>query len=337
MKFLRFLLFPFAIIYDVVTTIRNFFFNVGVFKQTTFNTPVIVVGNLSVGGTGKTPLVIYLVEQLRAQGLTPGVISRGYSGKAPSYPFAVTLEADVAHSGDEPALIVKRTNVAMVVGPDRKAAIEALLAENAVDVIISDDGLQHLALQRDIEICIVDESTVSNNEHLLPAGPYREPLSRLMSVDFIVRHGGDIGNAANQFTMSLLPGEPQRVKSQLVGAGKQGDFPSKGKIHAVAGIGNPQRFFDTCASLNYSFVPHAFADHHHFTVNDISFNHDTVLMTEKDAVKCVDMANEHHWYLPVNAQLSDGLISGLMEKLNNNFRLQRVSERLTDTHALDNS
>jgi tetraacyldisaccharide 4'-kinase len=209
----------------------------------------------------------------------------------------------------------------MMVGPDRKAAIEALLAEHAIDVIISDDGLQHLALQRDIEICIIDDTSPQENEHLLPAGPYREPLNRLMSVDFIVRHGGDVGNADNQFSMSLQADEPLPLRSQS-GAG----FPLEKPIHAIAGIGNPQRFFDTCESQNYHFEAHRFADHHHFTQSDIDFGDSTVLMTEKDAVKCLDFADERHWYLPVNAKLSEGLIEAVMAKLNKNFRLQRVSE-----------
>lgn len=315
------LLKPLSHVYKGVFSLRKKAYRQGVFGSYRAPIPVIVVGNLTVGGTGKTPLVIYLVEQLRQQGLHPGVISRGYSGEAPEYPFAVTPNSDVSHSGDEPALIVKRTGVPMMVGPDRKAAIEALLAEHAIDVIISDDGLQHLALQRDIEICIIDDTSPQENEHLLPAGPYREPLNRLMSVDFIVRHGGDVGNADNQFSMSLQADEPLPLRSQS-GAG----FPLEKPIHAIAGIGNPQRFFDTCESQNYHFEAHRFADHHHFTQSDIDFGDSTVLMTEKDAVKCLDFADDRHWYLPVNAKLSEGLIEAVMAKLNKNFRLQRVSE-----------
>lgn len=314
------LLKPFSQVYKGAFALRKQAYKQGVFNSYRAPVPVVVVGNLTVGGTGKTPLVIYLVEQLRAQGLNPGVISRGYSGEAPEYPFEVTKNSDVAHSGDEPALIVKRTGVPMMVGPDRKQSIEAMLSKHAIDVVISDDGLQHLALKRDIEICIIDDTSPHENEHLLPAGPYREPLTRLMSVDFIVRHGGEVGNADNQFAMHLQADAPIPLVSQ---GGVE--FPVNSSIHAVAGIGNPQRFFDTCESLQYTFEAHRFPDHHHFTAGDIEFGSDTVLMTEKDAVKCQDFADQRHWYLPVNAQISEGLINALMAKLNKNFRLQRIT------------
>lgn len=315
---------PFSHFYGGAFALRKKAFQKGFFDSYRAPVPVIVVGNLTVGGTGKTPLVIYLVEQLRSQGLKPGVISRGYSGEAPDYPFEVTVGSDVEHSGDEPALIVKRTSVPMMVGPDRKASIEALLNKHEIDVIVSDDGLQHLALQRDIEICIVDDTSSQKNEYLLPAGPYREPLTRLLSVDFIVRHGGDVGNADNQFSMNLQAGEPLSVNPEF-----DIEFPSNQSFHAVAGIGNPQRFFDTCSSLGYEFKTHSFADHHHFSVSDIDFGFESVLMTEKDAVKCLDFADKRHWYLPVSAQLSEGLIDSLMAKLNKNFRLQRINEQLS--------
>lgn len=313
---------PLSHLYRGAFSMRKKAFQKGFFDSYRAPIPVIVVGNLTVGGTGKTPLVIYLVEQLRAQGLKPGVISRGYSGEAPDYPFEVTRDSDVIHSGDEPALIVKRTAVPMMVGSDRKASIEALLNKHEIDVIVSDDGLQHLALQRDIEVCIVDDTSPQENEYLLPAGPYREPLTRLLSVDFIVRHGGEVGNADNQFSMSLQAGKPLPLKPQL-----DINFPKDQAFHAVAGIGNPQRFFDTCESLNYNFEAHSFADHHHFTADDIDFGAQHVLMTEKDAVKCLSFAGNRHWYLPVSAQLSEGLIDALMAKLNKNFRLQRVNEQ----------
>lgn len=312
---------PISHLYRGAFSLRKQAYETGVFESYRAPIPVIVVGNLTVGGTGKTPLVIHLVEQLKARGLSAGVISRGYSGDAPDYPFEVTSDSDVRHSGDEPALIVKRTAVPMVVGPDRKASIELLLAKHQLDVIISDDGLQHLALQRDIEVCIIDDTSQLENEHLLPAGPYREPLTRLLSVDFIIRHGGEVGNADNQFSMQLIAEKPMPVVE-----GHDADFPSNQKIQAVAGIGNPQRFFDTCKELNYSFQEHRFADHHHFSANDIDFGDSCVLMTEKDAVKCVEFADHRHWYLPVNAKLSEELINALIAKLNRNFRLPTINK-----------
>ena len=198
----------------------------------------------------------------------------------------------------------------MMVRPDRQASIEALLVSHEVDVIVSDDGLQHLALERDIEICLVDDTSPQENEFMLPAGPYREPLSRLMSVDFIVRHGGQVGNADNQFAMNLVATKPKPVVA------KNGTkFDHKASIHAVAGIGNPQRFFDTCEALGYKISKHEFPDHHHFSFHDISFTDGLVLMTEKDAVKCTHIAGEQHWYLPVDANLTKGFSSAIIKRL----------------------
>ncbi|MFT4635810.1 MAG: tetraacyldisaccharide 4'-kinase, partial [Chitinophagales bacterium] len=257
---------------------------------------------------------VHLVEQLRLQGFTPGVISRGYSGAADSYPLLVTGKTSVEQSGDEPALIVQRTRVPMAVGPNRRESIEMLLKHYKIDLIISDDGLQHLALQRDIEICLIDDTAEHENQNLLPAGPYREPLSRLLSVDFIVRHGGDVGNADNQFSMHLKPALPLPVK-----ADNRSSFPENTVFHAIAGIGKPERFFDTCKQLGFTFTEHSFADHHLFSLDDISFDNRPVLMTEKDAVKCQKIANDEHWYLPVDATLSDGFTEAVASAVRNKF------------------
>lgn len=304
------LLRPLSLIYRGAFALRRTAFDLGILERYRAPVPVIIVGNLTVGGTGKTPLVVHLVEQLRKQGFTPGVISRGYSGEAKEYPLLVGPETPVFESGDEPALIVRRTRVPMVVGRDRRASIEMLLKSQDLDVIISDDGLQHFALHRDIEICLIDDTSDQKNENLLPAGPYREPLSRLMSVDFLVRHGGEVGNAENQFSMSLKPGKPRPVKSS-----NQCEFQKNGKIQAIAGIGKPQRFFDTCETLGYDITAHSFGDHHHFSASDIEFGRSMVLMTEKDAVKCTEIATNSHWYLPVDAELSDGFIEAITAKI----------------------
>ncbi len=301
---------PFSSVYRGVFALRKTAFERGMFDCYRAPVPVVIVGNLTVGGTGKTPLVVYLVEQLKERGFSPGVISRGYSGDSPSYPLLVKADTSVEESGDEPALIVRRTNVPMAVGPDRRASIEMLLREYQIDLIISDDGLQHLALERDVEICMIDDTSEQQNDNLLPAGPYREPLSRLMSVDFIVRHGGDVGNAENQFSMHLKPNKPMAVNPQ-----NESVFPEGSHLQAVAGIGNPQRFFDTCQTLGYSITPHSFADHHHFSLNDISFSGKPVLMTEKDAVKCNDIAANHHWYLPVDAVIGEGFADAVANKI----------------------
>lgn len=306
---------PLSTIYRGVFALRKSAFERGVFDRYQAPVPVVIIGNLTVGGTGKTPLVVHLVEQLRKQGFTPGVISRGYSGEANSYPLSVDQNTPVEQSGDEPALIVQRTDVPMVVGPDRKASIEMLLEQHSIDLIISDDGLQHLALQRDVEICLVDDTSVHQNQNLLPAGPYREPLSRLMSVDFIVRHGGKVGNAENQFSMTLEPSQPVPVKSE-----NKAVFPRDSEFEAIAGIGNPQRFFDTCEAIGLNIRPHSFADHHHFSSSDITFDENPVLMTEKDAVKCREIASNHHWYLPVDAVLSDDFVESVANAIRQKFK-----------------
>jgi len=305
---------PLSLAYRGAFALRKKAFKRRLFKTYQAPVPVVIVGNLTVGGTGKTPLVVHLVQQLRELGFTPGVISRGYSGEADNYPLRVKPNTPVEHSGDEPALIVRRTKVPMVVGPDRRASIEMLLEDSDIDLVISDDGLQHFALERDIEICLIDDTSSQENQNLLPAGPYREPITRLLSVDFIVRHGGKVGNAENQFSMNLRPSNPLPVK-----AGNELAFPADSHFHAIAGIGNPQRFFDTCEALGFSISSHSFADHHRFTPSDITFSENPVLMTEKDAVKCGEIASEHHWYLPVDAELDDGFAEVVANAIRQNF------------------
>jgi len=301
---------PFSHVYRGAFSLRKLAFEQGVLDSYRAPVPVIVVGNLTVGGTGKTPLVVHMVEALRKHGWSPGVISRGYAGAAPSYPLIVDAATDVAHSGDEPALIVRRTGVPMAVGADRKASIELLLSNHVIDVIVSDDGLQHLALERDIEVCLIDDAAEHENENLLPAGPYREPLTRLMSVDFIVRHGGRVGNASNQFAMQLKASKPNAVSAE-----NTRKFNPNVAMHAVAGIGNPQRFFDTCESLGYKITPHPYPDHHDFEQDDIDFDEAQVIMTEKDAVKCVGIADNRHWYLPVDADIDASFVRAVAQRL----------------------
>jgi tetraacyldisaccharide 4'-kinase len=305
---------PLSVIYKGAFALRKMAYSRGLFDTYQAPVAVIIVGNLTVGGTGKTPLVVHLVEQLRLQGFTPGVISRGYSGAADSYPLVVNANTPVQHSGDEPALIVQRTGVPMAVGPNRRDSIELLLKQYKIDLIISDDGLQHLALQRDLEICLVDDTVEHENQNLLPAGPFREPLARLLSVDFMVRHGGEIGNAENQFSMTLEAAEPLPVNPN-----NATPFPVGADFQAIAGIGKPQRFFDTCKQLGLSITGHSFADHHCFSAEEIYCAGMPVLMTEKDAVKCHEIASDHHWYLPVNAKLSSGFAEAVSLAVRDKF------------------
>lgn len=313
-NYLSYLLWPLSIIYRLVFALRSAAYRRNFFKSYKASVPVIVVGNITVGGTGKTPMVIYLIEQLRASGYKPGVISRGYSGNAESYPLFVTADIAAEQAGDEPALIVRRTAAPMSVGPNRQHAIEQLMQLADIDIIISDDGLQHLALQRDIEICLMDATREQKNHFLLPAGPYRESRKRLQSVDFIVSHQSNLNaaeNSENQWVMKLETQNPVPLASN----NKQAFKPEKG-IHAVAGIGNPQRFFASCESLGWQIERHAFDDHHQFQASDITFDDGKpVLMTEKDAVKCIDFASQQHWYLPVNAKLNESFMPQLLDRL----------------------
>lgn len=295
---LTLLLLPLSCVYRFLFWLRGFAYKLNLKKSIGAPVPVIVVGNITVGGTGKTPMVIYLVELLRKQGYTPGVISRGYSGAAETYPLTVTATTSAFLAGDEPALIVKRTGAPMVIGPNRAESIQQLVRESDVDIIVSDDGLQHLAMQRDIEICIDDQTQTGRNPYLLPAGPYREARSRLKSVDLIVQHIAE-ESTKGENTMTLQPGKPTPLLRS-----SSARWQANTQIHAVAGIGNPARFFNTCRTLGLSVIEHALADHHQFSAADIQFGDELpVLMTEKDAVKCVDFACEKHWYLPVNAKL----------------------------------
>jgi len=269
--------------------------------------PVIVVGNITVGGTGKTPLILWMIDYCRRRGLQVGVVSRGYGAKPPSLPWRVTSQQNADQAGDEPLLIVKRTGVPLMIDPDRSRAVRALLAEEPLDLILSDDGLQHYRLARDLELVLIDAARGLGNRHCLPAGPLREPVERLQSVDALLYNGAsadrDDGYA---FTLqpsalvNLLSGERQPVDH----------FPAGQALHAVAGIGNPQRFFNTLEGLHWRPVPHAFADHAVFSAQALAFTPILPLvMTEKDAVKCASFAASDWWYLAVEAVPSQAFVS----------------------------
>lgn len=318
---LTWLLWPLSLVYRFVFFLRKKLYAFSIIPSYKAPVPVIVVGNLTVGGTGKTPLVIHLVELLRSLGYTPGVISRGYSGQASNYPLTVTPMTDVRECGDEPALIVRRTKVNMVVGPNRQESIESLLNNKAIDIIISDDGLQHLALQRDIELCLLDATSPLTNKHLLPAGPYRESLARLSTVDLIVQHTQQsikplsVANESlkQAFSMQLEPAEPIPVTQSNL---KLTVLDRTQRVHAVAGIGNPQRFFTTCKHAGFNIDEHEFPDHYQFSSQDFVFNDQcSILMTEKDAVKCDEFTDLDLWFLPVDAVLSDGFSGALSKKI----------------------
>jgi tetraacyldisaccharide 4'-kinase len=279
--------------------------------------PVIVVGNISVGGTGKTPLVLWLADFLRQQGYHPGIVSRGYGGGTEGV-VAVDIRSDPAAVGDEPLLLARKSGCPVWVGRDRVAAGNALLrAHIECDVVVSDDGLQHYGLDRDMEIVVVDGERKFGNGLLLPAGPLREGISRLGSVDAVVVNGGSLKATMllrNEFEMSLEGGEFYNLR-QPERRAVAADFGGK-KLHAVAGIGNPQRFFAHLRRLGLAFEEHGFPDHCAFRLQDLDYDDaDALLMTEKDAVKCAGFADERYWALAVEAILPPALGQTVVKKL----------------------
>jgi tetraacyldisaccharide 4'-kinase len=304
------LLWPASLLFGLAVFFRRLFFKLRLFKSHAAGVPVIVVGNLTAGGSGKTPLVLWIVELLKEHRWKPGIVSRGYGGSAIE-PREASIASDPAEVGDEPILLARRSGCPVWVAPDRVAACRLLRDQHPeCDVIVTDDGLQHYALRRDIEICVVDARGFGNG-FLQPAGPLREPQSRLRSVDAVVTHGA-VG--VQGFAMRLEGENLVRMTdAHDVRAAKS--FAGQ-KAHAVAGIGDPKRFFLQLARFGLKPVPHPFPDHHPFSAADLDFG-DTapVVMTEKDAVKCKRFAQAHHWVFPVSASLDPAFGRWLLEKL----------------------
>lgn len=267
--------------------------------------PLIVVGNISVGGTGKTPFTIWLVEQLREWGFTPGVIARGYGGRARTWPQSVAAGSDPRLVGDEPVLMAGRLACPVAAAPDRVAAARYLLERHPrVDVLVSDDGLQHYRLPRQLEICLVDGRRGFGNGQLLPAGPLREPPQRLDSVDLVVVNGGSARPACRAPVLDMRVDVCEAVP---LGGGPARSLASFGgqRVHAVAGIGDPSRFFSVLTRFGIELVMHPFPDHHRFRAQDLAFGDDhAVLMTDKDAVKCAGFRGERLWRVPARALLA---------------------------------
>ncbi len=271
--------------------------------------PVIIVGNITVGGTGKTPLILWLIEYCRARGLRVGVVSRGYGGEPPEWPWRVRATDDPSVAGDEPVLLVQRSGVPMAIDPQRPRAIQLLLEQEKLDLILSDDGLQHYQLQRDLELVLIDESRGLGNGRCLPAGPLREPVGRLGEVDAVLFNGA-VADKEQGYAMQLRPTALVHVASGESVSLEH--FPAGQTVHAVAGIGNPQRFFRTLRELGWQPQEHPFADHAQFVAEDLRFGDDLpVLMTEKDAVKCRTIAPDNAWYLKVDAQPSAAFVDWL--------------------------
>lgn len=317
------LLMPLSWLFGAIVYIRRTLYQIGLLKSMHLNVPVIVVGNISVGGTGKTPMVIWLANTLKQQGYRPGIISRGYGGSAKQVTEAFA-HSNPLQVGDEPVLITKRTACPMFVAADRVLAGKALLtAHPDCNVIISDDGLQHYRLARDMEIALINSKDGFGNHLLLPAGPLREKVARLQAVDAIV-------DSANQPNLDLAIKLPPQFNLQLQGdkflpvTGEADGQPAQifkhKKLVAIAGIGNPSRFFNQLSSMGLQFESISFADHHLYAAEDLlKFADKTLVMTEKDAVKCSELGLNEAWFLPVTANVTnlDGvsLIALLQEKL----------------------
>jgi len=278
--------------------------------------PVIVVGNLIVGGAGKTPLTLWLAQQLKARGWRPGIISRGY-GRSGDGVVLVQADSSPEEAGDEPLLLARRSGVPVYVGRQRAAAGAALLAAHPeVNVVLCDDGLQHYALARDVELVVFDARGAGNGWRL-PVGPLREPLARLATVDAIIGNNLKSRFAASPptFDMALQPGSFYRLDDPLQTC-LADSLRGRGPLHALAGIGNPGRFFQTLESLGLNCENHPFPDHHRYSAADLAFARDGILlMTEKDAVKCAGLTAGETWVLPVEAELSPALIELILEKL----------------------
>ncbi|MCP3674732.1 MAG: tetraacyldisaccharide 4'-kinase [Gammaproteobacteria bacterium] len=310
---MRYFFYPFHLILYLLVAIRSLLYQKGIFSSHKANIPVIVVGNISVGGTGKSPVVISLAQQLSKAGYKIGILSRGYGGQSDKYPLNVEANSNARVVGDEPLMIKLRTNEIVVVDPIRSRGAKFLENECHCNIIICDDGLQHYQLQRDIEILVVDGNRMFGNGLLMPFGPLREPLSRATSVDakvININKDTSVENSGKSFRMTLSTACFVSVKGNKEMEVK--DFLGYCKLHtdqvySVAGIGHPQRFFNQLDELGIYSKNFAFDDHHKYVENDFLEMNGIVLMTEKDAVKCRKFATDDMWYLKVDADITPSL------------------------------
>lgn len=306
------LLLPLSWLYGLVSGLIRLCYRIGIKRAWRAPVPVVVVGNLTAGGNGKTPVVIWLVEQLAQRGIQAGVVSRGYGGKAERYPLLLTSHTTTEQAGDEPVLIFQRTGAPVAVSPNRSEAVQALLAAHPVDIVITDDGLQHYALARDKEMVVIDGVRRFGNGWWLPAGPMRERASRLRTVDAVIVNGGEA--LPGEIPMRLIPGQAVNLLT-----GERQDVSQLPALVAMAGIGHPPRFFATleqCGARLAAKVP--LADHQALSLADVDplvTVNQNLIMTEKDAVKCRAFAKPNWWYLPVDAELSGEKPELLLQEL----------------------
>ncbi len=303
-----------SIVFGAVSGLRRRLYGWNILRRIRLRVPVIVVGNITVGGTGKTPLVIALVAALRERGWKPGVVSRGYAGASHGV-IHVDADSDPAMVGDEAKLIFESADVPVMVGRDRVAAGQALIESADVNVIVADDGLQHYRLSRDVEICVIDGKRRFGNGNLLPAGPLREKVDRLDRVDFRVCNGEAAQNG--EVPMRLVVDRAIALRDTTLNKALS-DFAGQ-RVHAVAGIGNPSRFFASLRMTGIDVIEHPFPDHHPFVATDLDFGDDApVVMTDKDAVKCAKFASDKVWRVPIRTELPPSFFEQVIAHLNRN-------------------
>jgi tetraacyldisaccharide 4'-kinase len=310
-NFLAYLLSPLSFIYGSFIFLRRKLYQMRLLKINYLSVPVIVVGNITIGGTGKTPVVIKLADFLKEKGWRPGIISRGYGANTQHFPCLVHQNSNAREVGDEPLLIARHTACPTIIDPNRSRGAKSLLKRSNCNIVISDDGLQHLSLGRNIEIIVIDGKRRFGNNLCLPAGPLREPASRLNSVDFIVSK--EIAKT-NEFKLSLIPDyfypliQPKNKQTAE-------HFKDK-KLHAVAGIGNPGQFFNTLRKLGLKIIEHPFPDHYLFKPRDFNYGNEAVIvMTEKDAVKCVGFVDARLWCLKTKTELDSNFLNAIHNRI----------------------
>lgn len=319
------LLLPLSLLFFLLSSVRRLAFKLGIKKAQSVSAPVIVVGNIGVGGNGKTPVVVHLVEMIKQMGLTPGVISRGYGGQAPHYPYLLTEQSRADEAGDEPILIYQRCNVPVAVGSNRVENAQ-LLIKQGCNVIISDDGLQHYRLARDVELIVVDAKRLFGNGLLLPAGPLREGQWRLKRCNCVIYNGEPSHPTHKQHNVTAKPPEllMTLAAKEVCHVQTNTRMPltefllQHKQVNAVAGIGDPQRFFTSLQKIGFTLdAQQGFVDHHRFCLDDFADYPDNkpLLMTEKDAVKCQEFAQAHWWYLPVSAHFNEQDMQSLSDLL----------------------
>lgn len=299
LSLLSVLLFPLSLLFRLLAALRRSLYQLGLRRVHRFTVPLIVVGNITVGGSGKTPLVVWLIKHLKSLGLKPGVVSRGYGGKAVHWPQQVRPDSDPVAVGDEAVLLAQSGQCPVCVGPDRPEVVRALLQHADCDIVISDDGLQHYPMGRDIEIAVIDGQRRFGNGLLLPAGPLREPVSRLKSVDLVIANGKAAhGEHCMQLNQPMIyPSHDENAPALPLA-----DWSGR-RVHALAGIGHPQRFFDMLKKAGLVVTEHAFPDHHAYAADDLSFDEPLpLLMTEKDAVKCRRFCTVDTWVVGISAK-----------------------------------